>query len=163
MSNFPHPKSSASPSRICYGPFLRFLGIALAPILVLGVAAGAGAQMVPIQNNGRSPQNPTQMPQMAVPGSVGPSPNFESRRIRQLNVERQKEMISDTQKLLTLTAQLNADVAKNHSATLTPDQLRTLAKIEKLAKSVKEKMSNPVQGTVFQDGFPGPISSPVIP
>lgn len=163
MSNFPHPKSSVSQSRICCRPFLRFLGIALAPILVLAIAASAGAQMGPVQNNGRGPQNPTQMPQMAVPGSVGPGPAFETRRIRQLNVERQKEMISDTEKLLALTAQLNADVAKNHSAALTPDQLRTLAKIEKLAKSVKEKMSNPVQGTVFQDSFPAPISSPAIP
>lgn len=160
MPYFPKPESSAPPNQTSCSPFLRLLGFAFALILAFAASSPAGAQMTPVPNTGRGSQAPSQM---AVPGPVGPSPNFESRRIRQLNVERQKEMVSDAAKLLALTAQLNADVAKNHSETLTPDQLRTLAKIEKLAKSVKEKMSNPVQGTIFQDSFPPPISPPVIP
>lgn len=140
---------------------LRLLGFVFAVIIGLGALLPASAQLTSGQGNNRGPQNP----QMGIPGPgpVGPNPNFQERRIRQLNVERQKEMISDTNKLLKLIAELNADVAQNHSAALTPDQLRTLARIEKLAKSVKEKMTNPVQGTIFQDGFPPPMAQPAIP
>lgn len=104
-----------------------------------------------------------QVQQMGIPPVVGPNATFQERRIRQLNVERQKEMVSDTNDLLKLTAQLNAEVAKNHSSNLTPDQERMLARIEKLAKSIREKMSNPVQGSVFEDSFPPPMAQPVIP
>jgi hypothetical protein len=113
------------------------------------------------QNSPRAPQQP---PQMGIPPTVSsPNETFRERRIKQLNVERQKEMVSQANDLLKLTAQLNAEVAKEHSTSLTPDQLRTLAKIEKLAKSVREKMSNPVQGTIFEDNFPPPIAPPLIP
>lgn len=138
----------------------RVMGIALALVFGLGACSLASAQLTSAQASGRSPQGPG----MTIPGPVGPTTGpFQGRRIRELNVERQKEMISDTEKLLKLTAELNAEVAQNHSATFTPDQLRTLTKIEKLAKSVKEKMSNPVQGTIFQDNFPPPMSPPTIP
>jgi len=47
--------------------------------------------------------------------------------------------------LLKLANELNAEISANPEA-LTPDQLRKLATIEKLAHSVKEKMSTPVAG-----------------
>ena len=78
-------------------------------------------------------------------------PTMIERRIRGLNNERQKEMVSDTNKLLKLARELNYEVDGGGADTLTPDQLRTLATIEKLARSVKEKMS---EGT----GQPGPAS-----
>jgi hypothetical protein len=136
------------------------MGIALALAFGLCTCSLASAQLTAAQASGRSPQGP----EMTMPGPATPNTGpFQGRRIRQLNVERQKEMVSDTEKLLKLTAELNAEVAQNHSATFTPDQLRTLAKIEKLAKSVKEKMSNPVQGTIFQDSFPPAMSPPALP
>lgn len=107
-------------------------------------------------------QNSTQVRQtsdMGIPAAVGPNGNFQVRRIRELNIERQKEMVSDTNDLLKLTAQLNAEVAKDHSSTLTPDQMRMLARIEKLAKSIRDKMTNPVQGSIFEDNFPPPMAS----
>jgi hypothetical protein len=137
-------------------PACRLLGVAFAVGILFLAAPGANAQL----NNGREGQ---QNPNMTGPGSGGANSTFQDRRIRELNVERQREMVSDTEKLLKLTAELSTEVAQNHSSALTPDQLRTLAKIEKLAKSVKEKMSNPVQGTIFQDGFPPPMSQPTIP
>jgi len=74
--------------------------------------------------------------------------------MRALNAERQKELVADTDRLLKLTAELETEVKKNKSTSLTPDQLRQLARIEKLARSVKDKMSNPVQTSVFDDEFP---------
>lgn len=129
------------------------------------VLSTAQAQMSPTQNGTRGRQSPDarQTPEMGIPQTIGPNGTFQLRRIRQLNVERQKEMVSDTNELLKLTAQLNAEVAKDHSSTLTSDQVRVLARIEKLAKSIREKMSNPVQGSIFENNFPPPMATPTIP
>jgi len=66
------------------------------------------------------------------------------RRTNALNVERQKEMVSDTNKLLKLARELNAEIATNNSGEWTDDQLRKVAEIEKLAKNVKDRMANGV-------------------
>lgn len=64
----------------------------------------------------------------------------ESRRQEQLNVLRQKSMISDAAKLLRLAQELNAAML-NEGAPLSPqERLHRVAEIEKLAKNVKEKM-----------------------
>ena len=155
-------ESGKRPRRSHRCSLLRLVGLALGLIWAIGALTHAGAQITTIPGNSRGPQVP-QTQQMSIPSPVGPSHPFRERRIRELNVQRQKEMMSDTEKLLKMTADLNAEVAKNHTAELTPDQLRTLQKIEKLAKSVKDKMSNPVQGTIFQDSFPPPVAPSMIP
>ncbi len=73
-------------------------------------------------------------------------PVMMERRMRALNIERQKEMVSDTNKLLRLARELNAEVAAQRSNALTPDQLHKIAEIEKLARSVKERMTSAVGG-----------------
>lgn len=142
------------------GSTRRIFWIAAAFLFLTGAVPAVHAQITTIQNGNRGPQNP-QIP-MTGPATTSTSP-FQARRIQQLNVERQKEMVSDTDKLLKLIADLNADVAQSHSTTFTPDQLHMLAKIEKLAKSVREKMTNPVQGTIFEDNFPSPMGPPGMP
>lgn len=151
------PNTSTAGRRTAFAR--RLIGIASALIVAAGCVSTVGAQITTIQNGSRAPQTPA----IPVAGSFGPSTPFATRRVRQLNVERQKEMVSDTDKLVRLIADLNADVAANHSTSFTPDQLRMLAKIEKLAKSVKEKMTNPVQGTIFQESFPPPMGPSAIP
>jgi len=79
----------------------------------------------------------------------------EARRLRTLNGLRQKSLVEDTNKLLKLAAELNAEVSSAHPDALTAEQLHKLAEIEKLARSVKEKMSAPVSGT---PAFPQPFS-----
>jgi hypothetical protein len=71
-------------------------------------------------------------------------PTMMERRLNALNRERQKEMISDTNKLLKLTVELNDEIAANNTGTLTWDQLHKMAEIEKLARNVKEKMADGV-------------------
>ena len=66
--------------------------------------------------------------------------------MRALNAERQKLLVADTDRLLKLAAELDAEVSRDHPDSLTVDQLRRLAEIEKLARSVKEKMSTSVRG-----------------
>jgi hypothetical protein len=151
---------SATPAVASDGRISRwFLKPALAMCLMAILCLPSNAQLSSGQSNSRNPQPP----QLSNPATIGPNSTFQARRIRELNVERQKEMVSDADRLLKLTAQLNAEVAHNHLSTLTPDQLHMLERIEKLARSVRDKMSNPVQGTIFEESFPPPMSPPGIP
>jgi hypothetical protein len=61
---------------------------------------------------------------------------------RMQNSERQRHLVSDTERLLTLTNQLKASIASSGSEALTPEMLRQMDEIEKLARSVKNKMRN---------------------
>jgi hypothetical protein len=56
------------------------------------------------------------------------------------NIQRQQEIIADTNKLLQLAQQLNSDVSKSSKDTLSISVVKEAEEIEKLAKSVKEKM-----------------------
>ncbi len=82
-------------------------------------------------------------PDSIYPGDVYGSVMME-RRMRALNMERQKEMVSDTNKLLRLARELNAEVAVQKPDTLTSEQLHKVAEIEKLAHSIKERMTSGV-------------------
>jgi hypothetical protein len=73
-------------------------------------------------------------------------PIEEEKRLRALNAERQKDLVSDTNKLLKLTNELNTEIVRANPDSLTPGQVRKLAAIEKLAHSVKDKMSTSVRG-----------------
>ncbi len=66
---------------------------------------------------------------------------FAEKQLKALNEARQKALVSDTKKLLKLTQELNAEISSSAPSSLTSQQLRKLASIEKLAHNVKEKMS----------------------
>lgn len=94
------------------------------------------------------------------PGLGGASiddPTVARHQQKELNAERQKEMISESNKLLGLARELNHDVAASGTEVLTPDDLRKLAEIEKLARSVKEKMA--VEGGPVLPMAPSPYSA----
>jgi len=77
------------------------------------------------------------------------------RRIRALNLERQKRMVADTNKLLALAKELNDEVAAEKSGSLNAEQLHKITEIEKLARSVRERMT---AGMVDVPGFPPPMA-----
>ena len=120
--------------------------VRLALWLALVLALPGGAQNAPL-NNQRSDPVPWQerTPITSDPSNVH-DPIQEVRWLRGLNVERQKEMVSDTNKLLKLARELNAEISSSNSDSLTPEQLRKVGEIEKLARRVKEKMSTSTQG-----------------
>jgi hypothetical protein len=68
-------------------------------------------------------------------------PMMAERRMRALNIERQKQMVADTNKLVKLAKELNDEVGATNAGSFNPDQLRKIAEIEKLARSVRERMS----------------------
>ncbi len=92
----------------------------------------------------------TQQQQTPQPGVIGMpmAPNDpasikqEQQREQMMVDERRKKILSDTDKLLTLAAQLKADVDKSTKNELSLDVIRKAAEIEKLAHDVKERMRN---------------------
>lgn len=108
-----------------------------------------------------SPQNRTGLPPPLSPGlsdGIDDFPNGNSmeqeKMLRALNADRQKSMVADTNRLLRLVNELNAEIARNKPDALTSAQLHKVEEIEKLARSVREKMSTSVRGTpAFQPPF----------
>jgi hypothetical protein len=64
------------------------------------------------------------------------------RQAKLRNEERQKRLVADTDRLLTLVTQLHEDVAKTDKNILSIDVVKRADEIEKLAHSVKERMKD---------------------
>jgi len=62
------------------------------------------------------------------------------KRFEQLNLQRHKEMTSDTEKLLALANQLKDETDKAAKDALSMNAVRQAEQIEKLAHSVRDKM-----------------------
>lgn len=116
------------------------LHLILAMALIVGAKCTAPASQIPVQDQvDQRPQNPF--------GELGnDDPVFAEKRLRALNEERQKNIVSDTAKLLKMVRELNSEVESGDPAGFTPEQVREISEIEKLAHSVKEKMSFAVGG-----------------
>ncbi len=74
---------------------------------------------------------------------------MDQKRIAVLNRLRQKAIVDDTTKLLRLAKELNADSVNMSSA----ERIHKAAEIEKLAKSVKEKMSYAIGDNPTAPGY----------
>jgi hypothetical protein len=83
-------------------------------------------------------------PGLGPPGSEGPidpaARRQEQRMENARNVQRQEQLVRDTDKLLALATQLKTYVDKTDKNTLSVDVVKKAEEIEKLAKSVKDKM-----------------------
>jgi hypothetical protein len=106
-------------------------------LLLVGGFVGipAHAQQVPIP----VPQQPREPPPL-VPTPDGAQRQMLRRMAQERNVNRQKEIVTDTDKLLTLAKKLKEEVDKSNKDQLSVDVVDTANQIEKLAKSVKERM-----------------------
>ncbi len=56
------------------------------------------------------------------------------------NEERQKQLVKDTDKLLSLATDLKSEVSKTNKDVLSVEVVKKAEEIEKLAKSVKDRM-----------------------
>jgi hypothetical protein len=84
---------------------------------------------------------PSLSPIIPQPDSNTPlNPSLEQEQSRMRNTDRQKQLVSDTQKLLALANELKSDVDKSNKDMLSIDVIKKAEEIEKLAHSVKEKM-----------------------
>ncbi len=114
----------------------------VAALVLLGLPLSGQQSPTPLPQpgNGRlNPHNPNNPNNQNGPVESSFAPD--KKRLRLLNVERQKEIVSDTARLLQLAQELNAEVAGKEASGMTAEDLRKVAEIGKLAKSVKQKMS----------------------
>ena len=68
------------------------------------------------------------------------APHREQKQAEMRNVDRQKRLVADTDKLLELATDLKEQVDKSTKDTLSVDVIKKADEIEKLAHSVKERM-----------------------
>ena len=67
---------------------------------------------------------------------------MQQQQARSRNSDRQKKLVDDTNKLLSLATELKTDVDKTDKNTLSIEVIRKAEEIEKLAHSVKERMKD---------------------
>ncbi len=138
MSSFFKPQIFQSKRRGVFSP----RGLSWFSILLLGGAIVAS----PGQQGGMGQQNvPSQLSQHG-DGSFGSlfeeqNPSLPAKQMKALNEQRQKILVSDTDKLLKLAQDLNSEIASSSPSSLTPEEIHKISAIEKLAHSVKQKMS----------------------
>jgi hypothetical protein len=103
------------------------------------VAVGVGMPSIAQQSQPTQPSNSG-----AIKGKGGdpldPNNSMAMRMARERNALRQKQIVADTNQLLLLAHQLNEAVSKSDSQQLSVDVVKTAAQIQKLAKSIKDKM-----------------------
>ncbi len=97
------------------------------------------------QDRGQLPQDPAEIAGPADQGFSTPpmtdaQAQFQKRAIQQQNIDRQLALKRDTDKLLELASQLKQNVDSTGPNILSVDVIKKAQEIEKLAKSVKEKM-----------------------
>jgi hypothetical protein len=89
-----------------------------------------------------------QVPNGQQPPLFGEPPNandpLQHQRLEKMekarNSDRQKQLVEDTDKLLSLAKELKEEVDKSNKDTLSVDVVKKAAEIEKLAKNVKDRM-----------------------
>jgi hypothetical protein len=114
------------------GPLLAILLLAGAALAGRAQTSFGGASIDSAQIGTRFPGKTA---------TVDADETLEVRRIRQLNIARQKSMVSDAEKLLALARTLNAGVGAGGHTLSAAERMKMAADIERLARSVKEKMS----------------------
>ncbi|MHB1021467.1 MAG: hypothetical protein ACYC46_10490 [Acidobacteriaceae bacterium] len=111
--------------------------------VVVGPLCGQtlGAAQIP-QNPRQNAGQPSRIPNRP---ELGTAPDEHMRKImeeqaKKRNIERQKKLVEDTDKLLLLATELKASVDQSTKDTLSLDVIKKADEIEKLAKSVKQRM-----------------------
>ena len=103
-----------------------------------GQSGGSGGR------SGVSPSAQQQQPPPLSPGISEPDgpmgTQLEHDQAKMRNLDRQKQLVADTERLLNLANELKADVDKSNKDTLSLDVIKKADEIEKLAHNVKEKM-----------------------
>lgn len=120
----------------------RFAGVLGFGLILLLVPPCIG--QTPGSNNGsqlgrRIPQTSRTMDQAQQLDTMI-APTYNDKRLQMINAAQHQSMVADTERLVKLVADLNAQINSSNASALTPDQVRMVAEIEKLAHNVRDKM-----------------------
>lgn len=151
MTSASQKASGRTSSRLLYG-----LAIGLVVVLACGAQSLAQTRGGGVPYQPGWSQDPLQ-PNYPVDSA---SQIMEQKRLNALNKERQKQLVTDTDRLVQLSAELNAEINNAHQSELTPEQLRKVAEIEKLAHNIREKMTMPLQGITSPTTQPATVVFP---
>jgi hypothetical protein len=122
-------------------PLIRILDAsipALVGLLFLCAPIATRAQ----QSGGQMP-TPPMIPGVSPNPSPEPDPNLRrmtAQMVLKRNAERQQQIVADSAHLLQLAQKLNDEVAKSTKDQLSVSVVKEAEEIEKLAKSIKDKM-----------------------
>jgi hypothetical protein len=115
--------------------------------LLLALAMPASAQQRPDPSTAPPYQQTGVMEQeRALENFPTNDPVEKARQLRAFNAARQKSLVADTNKLVRLAKELEDEVSRANPDSFTPAQLRKMAEIEKLARSVRQKMTTTAPG-----------------
>lgn len=70
--------------------------------------------------------------------------NVQARQVKLLNDQRQKVIVADSERILQLARELDADATSEIPTFSVAERMHKAEEIEKLAKTVREKMTNAV-------------------
>jgi hypothetical protein len=137
-------KSENRPAPAGATTFLSLADLILTGLVAAGLALAGGSkacsQSSAADNSAAQVLSRPGFAGLGVSSGADTDPVLAERRRTMLNIQRQKQIVADSQKLLKMIRELNDEVAASASGSFTPDQLQTLTEIEKLAHSVKEGM-----------------------
>lgn len=112
---------------------------------LLLLAMGSSVAWCPVAARAQT-EITTAPPGISMPGRANPRNTdpalrrMTERMAKERNVERQKAIVADTTRLLNLAKELNDAVSHSSKNTLSLDVVKKADEIEKLAKSIKQKM-----------------------
>ncbi len=121
----------------------RGRSVSLAAVLLLSMNGGAGlSQQSGSDGPPQRPLTPDASRGLGEPNRAEDpfSVKLAEQQIRSRNSDRQKRLVADTDKLLSLATELKQQVDKTDKNMLSVDVVKKADEIEKLAHSVKEKM-----------------------
>jgi hypothetical protein len=127
---------------------IQRLAFAMVAVLLGGPANAGQGQAQPGYSGQTNPSAGTTGSQRSSTSALGNDSGEDADRTQRLeldqakarNNERQKRLVADTERLVKLAGELQADVDKSTKDTLSVDVIRKADEIEKLAHNVKERM-----------------------
>ena len=115
--------------------------LVIVSLLVLSVQTGGAQIALPEHQPVPPEQQGTRVPGEETPDQQDPTQQQQEReRQKKFNAQRHESLKRDTDQLLQLATELKQAVDKSNEHTLSVDVVNKAAEIEKLAKSVKNKM-----------------------
>ncbi|HZU41464.1 MAG TPA: hypothetical protein VE994_02240 [Terriglobales bacterium] len=116
--------------------FTAFLACAIVAVSVVLAVGALGAQETTIA------QVPVGPPVIRTPEPDREQIKIRQEQLKKINSARQAAIKKDTDKLLQLATELKQSVDKSNEHTLSLDVVKKAEEIEKLARSVKDKMKS---------------------
>lgn len=116
---------------------VTFVAVAVAFLRTPALTQNGGAPQMPTSISGSTPFQRDNPKSKLEDDPLGISAH---KQAVMRNTERQKKLVSDTERLLALAAQLHDDLGKTDQQNSPADEVKRAEEIEKLARSVKDRM-----------------------